>query len=132
MALVFRLQLSQANAGVLGAERYNELISIHDTLIVFFVIVPLFAGLGNYLVPLMIGTTNVAFPRLNALSYWLFVLRRRDPHAQLLRQRRSDAQRLDRWTSRSRRRPPGTGRTSGSSPSTSSPRPRSQARSTSS
>ena len=48
-------------------------LSVSDTLLVFFVIVPLFAGLGNHLVPLMIGTTNVAFPRLNTLSYWLFV-----------------------------------------------------------
>ena len=73
MALVFRLQLSQANGGVLGADRFHELLSVSDTLLVFFVIVPLFAGLGNHLVPLMIGTTNVAFPRLNTLSYWLFV-----------------------------------------------------------
>jgi heme/copper-type cytochrome/quinol oxidase subunit 1 len=72
MALVFRLQLSQANGGVLGADRFHELLSVSDTLLVFFVIVPLFAGLGNHLVPLMIGTTNVAFPRLNTLSYWLF------------------------------------------------------------
>ena len=72
MALVFRLQLSQANGGVLGADRFHELLSVSDTL-VFFVIVPLFAGLGNHLVPLMIGTTNVAFPRLNTVSYWLFV-----------------------------------------------------------
>ena len=73
MALVFRLQLSQANGGVLGADRFHELLSVSDTSLVFFVIIPLFAGLGNHLVPLMIGTTNVAFPRLNTLSYWLFV-----------------------------------------------------------
>ncbi len=74
MALVFRLQLSQANAGVLGPERYNELITIHGTAMVFLAIVPLLAGLANYLVPLMIGARDVAFPRLNALSYWLFFL----------------------------------------------------------
>ena len=51
MALVFRLQLSQANGGVLGADRFHELLSVSDTLLVFFVIVPLFAGLGNHLVP---------------------------------------------------------------------------------
>ena len=74
MALVFRLQLSQANADVLSAEHYNELITIHGTAMVFLVVVPILAGFGNYLVPLMIGARDVAFPRLNALSYWLFVL----------------------------------------------------------
>jgi cytochrome c oxidase subunit 1 len=74
MALVFRLQLSQANAGVLSAEHYNELITIHGTAMIFLVVVPILAGFGNYLVPLMIGARDVAFPRLNALSYWLFVL----------------------------------------------------------
>jgi cytochrome c oxidase subunit 1 len=74
MALVFRLQLSQANAGVLGPQRYNELITIHGTTMIFLVSVPILAGFANYLVPLMIGASDVAFPRLNALSYWLFVL----------------------------------------------------------
>jgi cytochrome c oxidase subunit I len=74
MALVFRLQLSQANADVLSAEHYNELITIHGTTMIFLVVVPILAGFGNYLVPLMIGARDVAFPRLNALSYWLFVL----------------------------------------------------------
>jgi cytochrome c oxidase subunit 1 len=74
MALVFRLQLSQANADVLSADRYNELITIHGTAMVFLVVVPLLAGFANYLVPLMIGARDVAFPRLNALSYWLFLL----------------------------------------------------------
>jgi cytochrome c oxidase subunit 1 len=74
MALVFRLQLSQANAHVLGPDRYNQLITIHGTAMVFLVVVPLLAGFANYLVPLMIGARDVAFPKLNALSYWLFVL----------------------------------------------------------
>ena len=74
MALVFRLQLAQANAHVLGPDRYNELITIHGTAMVFLVVVPLLAGFANYLVPLMIGAGDVAFPRLNALSYWLFFL----------------------------------------------------------
>ncbi len=74
VALVFRLQLSQANGGVLGDDRFHELVTLYDTSIVFLVVVPLFAGFANHLVPLMIGTTNVAFPRLNALSYWLFLL----------------------------------------------------------
>jgi len=74
MALLLRLQLSQANADVLSADRYNELITIHGTAMVFLVVVPLIAGFANYLVPLMIGARDVAFPRLNALSYWLFFL----------------------------------------------------------
>ena len=74
MALVMRLQLAQANADIVGPERYNELVTIHGTSMVFLVGVPILAGFGNYLVPLMIGAADVAFPRLNALSYWLFAL----------------------------------------------------------
>ena len=74
MALVFRLQLSQANADVLSPDQYNQLITIHGTAMVFLAVVPLLAGFANYLVPLMIGARDVAFPRLNALSYWLFFL----------------------------------------------------------
>jgi cytochrome c oxidase subunit I len=74
MALVIRLQLAQANAGVVDAETYNELVTIHGTAMVFLVIVPILAGFGNFLVPLMIGARDVAFPRLNALSYWLFLI----------------------------------------------------------
>ena len=73
MALVMRIQLAQANADVIGPERYNELVTIHGTSMVFLVGVPILAGFGNYLVPLMIGASDVAFPRLNALSYWLFL-----------------------------------------------------------
>jgi cytochrome c oxidase subunit I len=73
MALVFRLQLAQANAGVLDANTYNELITIHGTAMVFLVVVPILAGFANFLVPLMIGARDVAFPRLNAVSYWLFL-----------------------------------------------------------
>jgi cytochrome c oxidase subunit 1 len=72
MALVVRIQLMQANMDVVGPDRYNELVTIHGTAMVFLVVVPLLAGFANYLVPLMIGARDVAFPRLNALSYWLF------------------------------------------------------------
>jgi heme/copper-type cytochrome/quinol oxidase subunit 1 len=74
MALVMRLQLAQANADIVSPERYNELLTIHGTSMVFLVGIPVLAGFGNYLVPLMIGAHDVAFPRLNALSYWLFFL----------------------------------------------------------
>ena len=72
MGLAMRLQLAQANADVLSPDRYNELVTIHGTSMVFLVGVPILAGFGNFLVPLMIGARDVAFPRLNALSYWLF------------------------------------------------------------
>ena len=73
MALVMRLQLAQANADIIGPDRYNELVTIHGTTMVFLVGVPILAGFANFLVPLMIGTSDMAFPRLNALSYWFFV-----------------------------------------------------------
>jgi cytochrome c oxidase subunit 1 len=74
MAIFIRLQLSQAHADVLSPERYNELITFHGTSMVFLVGVPILAGFANYLVPLMIGAADMAFPRLNALSYWMFFL----------------------------------------------------------
>jgi cytochrome c oxidase subunit I len=73
MAMVIRLQLAQEDVDLVGAERYNELITLHGTAMIFLVVVPIFAGFANYLVPLQIGARDVAFPRLNALSYWLFL-----------------------------------------------------------
>jgi cytochrome c oxidase subunit 1 len=73
MALVFRLQLAQANADILSPAHYNELVTVHGTAMIFLVSVPVLTGFANYLVPLMIGARDVAFPRLNALSYWLFL-----------------------------------------------------------
>ena len=73
MALLIRTQLAQANAGVITQDAYNEVVTIHGTAMVFLVVVPILAGLGNFLVPLMIGAADMAFPRLNALSYWLFL-----------------------------------------------------------
>jgi cytochrome c oxidase subunit 1 len=74
MALVFRLQLAQANAHVLTPQQYNELVTIHGTAMIFLFAVPVLAGFANFLVPLQIGARDVAFPRLNALSYWLYFL----------------------------------------------------------
>jgi cytochrome c oxidase subunit 1 len=73
MALLIRTQLAQADAGFIERDGYNELFTIHGTTMIFLVVVPVLAGFANYLVPLMIGARDMAFPRLNALSYWLFL-----------------------------------------------------------
>jgi cytochrome c oxidase subunit I len=74
MAILMRLQLAQADQHLIEKNSYNELFTIHGTTMIFLFAVPLFAGFANYLVPLMIGARDMAFPRLNALSYWLFLL----------------------------------------------------------
>ena len=73
LAVLMRTQLAQTNEKFLSAEHYNELMTVHGLTMVFLVIVPILAGFGNFMVPLMIGAKDVAFPRLNALSYWLFL-----------------------------------------------------------
>jgi cytochrome c oxidase subunit 1 len=73
LALLIRTQLAQAEQTVLTGNSYNEAVTMHGTGMVFFVVVPILAGLGNFLVPLMIGAPDMAFPRLNALSYWLYL-----------------------------------------------------------
>jgi cytochrome c oxidase subunit 1 len=72
LALLIRTQLARPEQSVVTGEAYNEVVTMHGTAMVFFVVVPILAGLGNFLVPLMIGAADMAFPRLNALSYWLF------------------------------------------------------------
>ncbi|HEY7380316.1 MAG TPA: cytochrome c oxidase subunit I [Gaiella sp.] len=72
LALLIRTQLARPDQSVLTGESYNEVVTMHGTAMVFLVVVPVLAGLGNFLVPLMIGAPDMAFPRLNALSYWLY------------------------------------------------------------
>ncbi|MCB1214556.1 MAG: cbb3-type cytochrome c oxidase subunit I [Deltaproteobacteria bacterium] len=80
LAYVFRYQLAFPNEGVpgfgeVGPDEYNLAISMHGTIMVFWVAMPiLLSGFGNYLVPLMIGAKDMAFPRLNMMSYWTFFL----------------------------------------------------------
>jgi len=74
MALLMRAQLSQADNHVITRDSYDELFTIHGTAMVFLFVVPILAGFGNFLVPLMLGARDMAFPRLNAASYWLFLL----------------------------------------------------------
>jgi cytochrome c oxidase subunit I len=74
MALLMRTQLAQADNDFITQNSYNQLFTVHGTMMIFLFVVPILAGFGNYLVPLMIGAKDMAFPRLNALSYWLFLL----------------------------------------------------------
>jgi cytochrome c oxidase subunit I len=72
-ALLMRIQLGAPDNTFLEPERYNQLFTMHGTTMIFLVVVPVWAGFANYLVPLMIGARDVAFPRLNAWSYWMFL-----------------------------------------------------------
>ncbi|MGH7275604.1 MAG: cytochrome c oxidase subunit I [Candidatus Rokuibacteriota bacterium] len=72
-ALLMRLQLAGPGQRVVSAETYNALFTMHGTTMVFLAVMPLNAVFFNYMVPLLIGARDVAFPRLNALSYWIFL-----------------------------------------------------------
>ena len=73
MAGLMRAQLAFPNGKVLPPDVFNRLFTMHGTTMVFLVGMPFFAGLANYLVPLMIGARDMAFPRLNAFGYWMFL-----------------------------------------------------------
>jgi hypothetical protein len=72
-ALLMRIQLARANNTFLGPDRYNEIFTTHGTTMMFLFAVPMMEGMAIYLVPLMLGTRNVAFPRLNAFGYWMYL-----------------------------------------------------------
>lgn len=72
-AILMRTQLAQANNTFLSPDAYNQVFTMHGTTMIFLVVMPLSAGFGNYLVPLLIGARDMAFPKLNALSYWTFL-----------------------------------------------------------
>ncbi len=72
-ALLVRFQLAVPNNTLLGPDRYNEMFTTHGTTMMFLFAVPMMEGMGIYLVPLMLGTRNVAFPRLNAFGYWMYL-----------------------------------------------------------
>jgi cytochrome c oxidase subunit I len=72
-AVLLRIQLAQPEMQFLSADVYNQIFTMHGTTMVFLVGMPIAVALFNYLIPLQIGARDVAFPRLNALSYWIFL-----------------------------------------------------------
>lgn len=73
-AFLIRAQLAVPNGQILSADMYNQLFTMHGTTMVFLAIMPLSAAFFNFLIPLQIGARDVAFPRLNAFSYWVYLL----------------------------------------------------------
>src|SRR5881296_2709003 len=73
-ALLIRAQLARPEGIGVSAETFNQLFTMHGTTMVFLALMPLSASFFNYIVPLQIGARDVAFPRLNAFSYWVFLL----------------------------------------------------------
>ena len=71
MAMLIRAELAQPGTQIVSAGTFNSLFSTHAVLMIFVFIIPMFAGIANYVLPLMIGAPDMAFPRLNALSYWM-------------------------------------------------------------
>ncbi len=72
-ALVIRTQLIRPENTLVGPETYDELFTMHGTTMIFFFATPMLTGFGNYVVPLLIGARDMAFPRLNAFGYWVFL-----------------------------------------------------------
>ena len=73
-ALTMRVQLAQPNMKLVAPEQYDQLFSMHGVTMIFLYASPILSGFSNYLWPLMFGSRDMAFPRLNALSYWLYLL----------------------------------------------------------
>ncbi|MEW9584883.1 cytochrome c oxidase subunit I [Paraburkholderia sp. DGU8] len=72
-ALIMRLQLAGPNESLLTPDQYNQLFTMHGVTMIFLYALPVLSGFSNYLWPLMLGSRDMAFPRLNALSYWVFL-----------------------------------------------------------
>src|SRR5213076_3084572 len=72
-ALLMRLQLAVPENRILNPDLYDQIFTMHGTTMMFFFAVPVMLGLGLYFVPLMVGTRNVPFPRLNAVGYWFYL-----------------------------------------------------------
>jgi len=73
LALTFRSQLAVPNNTLLSADLYNQFVTVHGLLMIFWVLSPFAFGFANYIIPLQIGARDLAFPRLNAMSYWFYL-----------------------------------------------------------
>jgi len=73
LAALMRLQLARPENTLIGAERYNQLFTTHGTAMMFLFAVPVMQGMALYLVPLMVGARSIAFPRMSAFSYWIYL-----------------------------------------------------------
>ena len=73
LALLMRLQLARPESKLMGPDFYNQLFTMHGTTMMFLFAVPVMQAMAVYLVPLMVGTRSVAFPRLNAFAYWIYL-----------------------------------------------------------
>src|SRR5437868_4879151 len=73
LAILMRAQLATPEARLLGPDRYNQVFTMHGSTMMFLFAVPVMEAMAVYLVPLMVGTRNISFPRLNAFSYWIFL-----------------------------------------------------------
>jgi cytochrome c oxidase subunit I len=73
LALVMRTQLARPDQNLVSPETYNEFFTMHGSIMIYLFVVPLAFGIANYIIPLQIGAPDVAFPRLNALAYWLYL-----------------------------------------------------------
>src|SRR5437899_12775633 len=73
LALTMRTQLSVPNNTVFTANVYNQFVTVHGLLMIFWVLSPLAFGFANFIIPLQIGCRDLAFPRLNSMSYWFFL-----------------------------------------------------------
>jgi cytochrome c oxidase subunit I+III len=73
LALIMRAQLARPESGLISADRYNQIFTMHGTTMMFLFAVPVMEAMAIYILPLMLGTRNIAFPRLNAFSYWMYL-----------------------------------------------------------
>jgi cytochrome c oxidase subunit 1 len=73
LALLMRIQLARPDSALIGAERYNQLFTMHGSTMMFLFAVPVMEGVAVYIIPLMLGTRSTAFPRLNAFSYFMYL-----------------------------------------------------------
>jgi cytochrome c oxidase subunit I+III len=73
LAAAMRLQLARPDSGLIGPDLYNQLFTMHGTTMMFLFAVPVMEAMAIYLVPLMVGARNIAFPRMNAYAYWIYL-----------------------------------------------------------